>query len=232
MRKYFFVFVVLCSQKVVAQIPRYNAALLDTLAAISNDTTPSKHFAQLYYKAIQITNSYAHTQPQHVKQFIFGFEEKFGPLFFKAHHNFIANKSIPQTWQVYYSSNNYTPLQYQFLGMNAHVNGDMWKALVNAYTADTLQYYKKDLLRFQKAFNTFFDSIYSTTKQYKKVRTIHVLTLGLDKPLGRKMVYKWRKLQVNLAIWYTTKPNKFKRKLKRLQSKIKRWNKFAIRWLK
>ncbi len=214
-----------------AQQP-YNSKLLDTLQNISNTPSISKHFAKLYFKAIEITNTYATTQPEYIKQFIFGFEDQFGPLFFKAHYNNDSSFSIPKNWEAYYKNTTLNELQYQFIGMNAHINGDMWKALVSKYSYDTLSKYKKPLLDFQGTFNNFFDSIYSITKKYKKVRTLHFATFGLDKVIGRRMVYRWRKNQVTLALLSFKQPKKFKRKLNRLEKKINRINKYALKYLK
>jgi hypothetical protein len=232
MRNVCIVFFIFYANIIASQTPRYNAQLLDTLQHINNTETPSKHFAKMYYQAIEITNTYANTQPENVKRFIFGFESAFGPLFFKAHNAHVQKTVIPITWQQYYKHTNHSELYYQFVGMNAHINGDMWHALVDAYTVDTLLYYKKQLLDFQTAFNTFFDSIYSTTKKYKKLKRLHTLTLGLDKAYGRKMVYRWRKRQVLMAIWYYNNPKKWKRKHKKLLRKKAFWDRYANRWLK
>jgi hypothetical protein len=221
-----------CWQSTVrAQQDAYNTALLDTLQQIENSNTASKHFAGLYKKAIQITNVYAHGQPQAVKDFIFGFEAAFGPKFFAAHSMASMGKPVSNVWQAYYADSGLNPLQYQFIGMNAHINGDMYKALIEEYNFDTLKKYQYHLIKFQKAFNTFFDSIYTTTKVYKKVSSLHLLTLGLDKNYGRQMVLRWRKRQVKLALWYYAQPKKFERRRKKLDNSMQRFNRFAIKWL-
>jgi hypothetical protein len=212
--------------------PRYNAALLDTLQQIEQTRTTARHFATLYHKAIEITNGYAHSQPGSVKNFIFGFESSFGPLFFASYKNYCLRQPQSFSWQPYYRDSTLNPLQYMFIGMNAHINGDMWLALKNAYVYDTLYKYKNDLIRFQKVYNVFFDSIYSTTRQYKKVRRLHRLTLGLDKALGRRMVLRWRKRQVALALLYYRHPAQCNRRWQRVQRKMQRFNRFALHWLR
>jgi hypothetical protein len=83
--------------------PRYNAPLLDTLQEIARSNTPSKYFAPLYYKAIEITNRYAVTKPDSVKQFIFGFESLFAPAFFRSYRNYLTQQPQEFSWQHYYA---------------------------------------------------------------------------------------------------------------------------------
>jgi Family of unknown function (DUF5995) len=212
--------------------PRYNAALLDTLLQIRQTNTIAKHFANLYYKAIEITNGHAHVQTEPIKQFILGFESSFGPLFFKSYNNYINNVSQEFSWQRYYKDTSLNELQYLFIGMNAHINGDMWWALKNKYNYDTLYKYKKSLIGFQKKFNIFFDSIYATTFHLKKIRQLHHLTLGLDKAYGRKMVLRWRTRQVKLALLWYSNNHKCLRRVKRLQKQMQRFDRFAIKYFK
>jgi hypothetical protein len=211
---------------------KYNVALLDTLQQIADSKTTSKYFARLYYQAIEATNRYAAKQPENVRSFIFGFESSFAPAFFRSHGNLISGKPQIFNWQPYYADTTLNPMQYEFIGMNAHINGDMWLALNEKYGFDTLQKYRKPLIRFQKALNPFFDSIYVTTGQYKKLRRLHLLTLGLDKVIGRKMVLHWRKRQVRLALLFHSDPKKCERRWKRTQHNMRRWNKFAVNWIK
>lgn len=211
---------------------KYNAALLDTLQQIAGTNTLSKHFAQLYYRAIEATNRYSAKQTENIRRFIFGFESSFAPAFFRSYQDLVTSKPQIFNWQPYYADSTFNPLQYEFIGMNAHINGDMWQALKERYDFDTLEKYRKPLIKFQKALNTFFDSIYVTTGQYKKLKRLHLLTLGLDKVIGRKMLLHWRKRQVQLALLFYSDPKKCERKWKRTQYKMQRWNRFAVNWIK
>jgi len=212
--------------------PRYNARLLDSLAFIAHTQTPAKHFATLYYQAIEITNRYADKQPDSVKNFIFGFEALFAPVFSNSYKNYINKTPQVFYWQQYYADTNLNDLQYKFIGMAAHINGDMAVALAGRYGYDTLKKYRRPLIRFQKALNTFFDSIYITSRRYKKLNRLHFITLGLDKAIGKAMVLHWRKKQVRLALLYYTNPPKYAAKRRRLEKKMLRLRKFAIEWIK
>jgi hypothetical protein len=211
--------------------PKYNASLLDTLQQISQSNTPAKHFAQLYYRAIEKTNAYADTKPDSVKAFIFGFESLFAPTFFKSYRDFIVHQPQVFAWQRYYADTALNELQYQFMGMNAHINGDMWLALKDKYCYDTLKKYQQSLLQFQKTLNSFFDSIYIASRGYKKIKRLHMLTLGADKAIGRRMILYWRKRQEQMALLFYSDPGKCARKLKYIKRRMIRYDQFALRWI-
>lgn len=212
--------------------PRYNAALLDTLQTIASTQTPARHFAQLYYQAIEITNKYAADKPDSVRHFIFGFEAAFAPVFFTSYKNYISHTPQIPAWEQYYKDTAMNELQYKFIGMNAHINGDMCRALKDTYCYDTLQKYKLHLIRFQEVLNTFFDSVYVASSEYKKLNRLHFLTIGLDRAIGKKMLLHWRKKQVQMAMLYYTNPRRFERNSKRVKRRMQRWDRFAARWIK
>ncbi len=210
----------------------YNKELLDSLNHIKNSNTIAKHFASIYYEAIEIANKFMLPKKNNEIAFVVKFESKNVPYFFQSFQNF--KNQLPQTkvWQYYYSHPNLNEMQYKFIGMNAHINGDMWFALINAHPCDSIIKHKKKLLQFQKVFNIFFDSLYTTTLQYKKVKFLNFLTFGLGKYYGRKMVYQWRKNAVQMAVLWYRNPKKFKRFKKRMDNKMMRYNKFAIQYIK
>ena len=210
----------------------YNKELLDTLHEIAETKTISTHFAKLYYKAIQETNRYAESKPENVRQFIFGFESSFGHIFCEAHRNYMAHKLITISWQDYYRCDTLNEIQYKFMGLNAHINGDMHKGLIEKYTYDTLKKYKRELISFQKALDIFFDSMYTTTYQYKWLRKLHHLSFGIDKWLGKRMILHWRKRQIKLALLYFRNPTLYNRRLKKVQKVIHRWDRRVIRSFK
>jgi hypothetical protein len=212
--------------------PKYNAALLDTLDNIANAPTPAKHFAKLYYKAIEITNRHAARLTEGDRHFIFGFESLFAPAFFNSFRDFNASRQQAFSWQRYYADSNLNELQYQFMGMNAHINGDMWTALKGKYDYDTLKKYRHVLIRFQKVFNVFFDSIYVTTGKYKKIQELHWLTLGLDKYIGRHMILHWRKRQVRMALLFYSNPEKCRRRQRYDQKRMLHYDRFAKKWIR
>ena len=151
----------------------------------------------------------------------------FVPFFYKAHKNFVSKKPQKTPWQQYYTDTALNEMQYAFMGMNAHINGDMWEALKDKYSYDTLRKYKSSLIKFQKALNGIFDSAYVQSSKYKKLRRLHIYTFGLDKPLGKRMVLNWRKRQIKTAMLWYSNPAKCKRKLVRIQKRMIKLDRFA-----
>ena len=229
--KYFFLIIFYLFVSIANAQLRYNNEILDTLEQIAATNTNSSHFAKLYHNAIEKTNDYARNEPENVKQFIFGFERSFSQRFIKASKNYIQHQAQEFSWQFYYADTTLNELQYQFIGMNAHINGDMWQALKDKYCYDTLKKYKNPLLKFQSALDKVFDSMYSTAGAYKKIKRLHFYSMGLDKPVGRFMVLNWRKRQVKMAMLFYTDPKKCKRKWNHLQKHMLRWDKRAVKWM-
>ncbi len=231
MKLYFLILALFFSNRLPAQF-RYNAALLDTLQQIACTPGTAKYFARLYYKVVETTNCYLARLPQPERQFITGFETVFAQVFFRSYGDDTARRRQQFSWQQYYAGEDLNELQYQFMGMNAHINGDMWMALKNAHGYDTLKKYGATLLRFQKELNVYFDSMYNNCKGYAKVKRLHTCTLGMDRFIGRQMLLHWRKRQLRLANLFYTHPNRCQRKWERLKKKMLRYNRFAKRWLR
>ncbi|MGG9971979.1 DUF5995 family protein [Ferruginibacter sp. SUN002] len=210
----------------------FNAVVIDSLEKIGNTQTPSKHFAKLYRQSILYTNKQLLTKPDSVRRFIIGFENSFASFFFKAHQNYIDRKEQSPVWEKYYSNKNFSELQFQFIGINAHINGDMGEALKAVYTYDTLKKYKDELIGFQKALNKLFDSFYTTTAKYKKVKKLHFYTLGTDKQLGKNIVLRWRKQQIKMAMTYYRNTKKYKRLYRRNKKTIRKYDRLAVKWMK
>lgn len=208
----------------------YNKIYLDSLDHISNGNTISKHFARLYLNTILITNEFAETQPENVRHFIFSLDSIFIPLFFVAHEKFISHNTVPSNWAYYYKFDSLNPLQYQFMGMNAHINGDLHLALVEKFGYDSLKKYSKQLLSFQKVLNKIVDSIYTTTKDYPHLKLFHCITLGTDQIMARKMVWHWRRRQVALALLYYKKKHRYLKRKTHLQKLMLQWDERAIKY--
>ena len=226
MKRLLLLFCILTNLGVKAQP---DTVILDSLEQIGKSKNISSHFAQLYYTTTFWVNDYAGRQPDNVKQFIFKFESQFAKLFFEAHNNYINNKLQNFIWQRYYADTALNELQYKFMGLNAHINGDMWLVLKNNFSYDTVKKHKRSLLKFQKIINGIYDSIYATTSNHKKIKRLHFYTLGIDKYYGKRMMLSWRRRQIKLAMFWYKNPSRFNRKWLRIQNKMKRVDKFSLK---
>ncbi|MBS1511542.1 MAG: hypothetical protein JST86_11915 [Bacteroidetes bacterium] len=211
---------------------RFNDALLDTLEHIAAQETPAKYFAQLYHGIIEKTNDYAATLPDSVQRFVFRFESLFAPFFFQSYNKYIHHEQPDAPWVRYFDSVPKNPLQYMFIGMNAHINGDMCLALVNQFSYDTIKKYRVPLLHFQSVLNAYFDSVYTGGWHYHRVCELNLLSFGADRQLGKYMISHWRKRQERLALLYYSHPLRYQRKNKRLVKKMQSYDVFALKWIR
>jgi hypothetical protein len=207
---------------------QFNQSYLDSLLSIEKSQTISKHFAGLYRQTVLITNEFAKTKDQFASNFILKLDDAFIPIFFQAHEAFIKGQEIPVNWKTYYQSDSLNSLQYQFLGMNAHINGDLHLALIQQFGYDSIKAHKKDLMSFQTVLNQIVDSVYAQTKNYPELKIFHDLTLGTNRIMAREMVRHWRRRQINLALLYYHKPKKYQRRLQHVQSLKVKWDKAVL----
>jgi hypothetical protein len=207
---------------------QFNQSYLDSLLSIEKSQTISKHFSGLYRQTVLITNEFAKTKDQFASNFILKLDDAFIPIFFQAHEAFIKGQEIPANWKTYYQSDSLNSLQYQFLGMNAHINGDLHLALIQQFGYDSIKKHKKDLMSFQTVLNKIVDSVYEQTKAYPELKIFHDLTLGTNRIMAREMVRHWRRRQINLALLYYHKPKKYQRRLQHVQSLKVKWDKAVL----
>lgn len=205
--------------------------LLDSLRPVAGTTGPSRHFAALYYDLTVKIGPHTRRLPEGPRNFINRFAENFLQFFIEAHRCHLNGQAIPENWVRYYQHGEHE-LQGQFAGMNAHINGDMWQALRQTGPADSICKYRRDLILLQPVFKRFFDSLYGVALEEKRVRTLHRLTLGLGRWYGKSRMARWRKRQLNLAIWHETRPDRFRKTWKRVQRIMIRLDALAGRWLR
>ena len=207
---------------------QFNQTYLDSLLSIEKSRTISRHFAGLYRQTVLITNEFAKTKDPFASDFILKLDDAFIPIFLQAHEAFIKGQEIPANWKTYYQSDSLNSLQYQFLGMNAHINGDLHLALIQQFGYDSIKAHKKDLMSFQTVLNKIVDSVYEQTKAYPELKIFHDLTLGTNRIMAREMVRHWRRRQINLALLYYHKPKKYQRRLQHVQSLKVKWDKAVL----
>ena len=61
-----------------------------------------------------------------------------------------------------------------------------------------------------KVYDQFFDTLLANNSYLKFINTF---TVGFAKKVGERILYKWRRRNVNLAIMYYHNQEKFKRRL-------------------
>jgi hypothetical protein len=140
----------------------------------------------------------------------------------QAHEN---NTNIPYEWKAYYADNTSSNLRYVLFGINAHINGDIWQALVTEFSLQEIRLLKPLYYSYRKKLAGDYNVIYEMAiTSNTKIKWFHVLSFGLGKVYGRAMLHRWRKRQIKLAELFYTDKVLFQKKLDRLHRKTDRIN--------
>ena len=206
---------------VAAQLSEQETSLLQKLDSLKKGGSVAKHFAELYYSTTVRATNYFMNRSQREQDFIRRFETRFANFFFRSVEARLQNISIPREWKAYFTDAELSPLQYQLLGINAHINGDIWQALTAEFSLEEIRKNKDSYYSFQNGLIEQYREFYiASRKASSKIRTLHVATAGLDKLFGKMMLVKWRKRQLQLAVLYFNNRQKFDKKLGKLQKKM------------
>lgn len=193
--------------------------------SIAHSNTLSSPFCKVYYNSMKNIEYQIKNFDPGAKAFIQKFETGFADYFLRAFVN-EKNKDISASpeWKFFFSNPNAKPWQLVLLGVNAHTNVNIWQALVSNFSEEDIRRYKKQMLAMQssiaKVYDQFFDTLLANNSY---VRFINTFTFGVAKKFGERIVYKWRRRNVNLAIMYYHNPERFTRRLaivKRKKEKI------------
>jgi hypothetical protein len=125
-----------------------------------------------------------------------------------------------KTWNRYFNTPKVSLLQLKLLGINAHINGDLWKALRDSYSANEIKDISKTVFLFHQSLLIIYKRVYEDArKENRKLRILHAISFGLSKKYGEHLLTKWRKRQIKLAILYYFDKEKFERQLCRVKNK-------------
>lgn len=205
-------------------------ARLDTL---SRGKGAASHFAGIYSLVTVSIEDFIHSLPAHQGALMKRLELSFAGYYLRAVVAYNEGDSIPAEWMNYFSAQGLSHVQMTLVGVNAHINCDIWQALSGNFTAGEL----KTLRPVYKTYNSFLSPMYAGLYRqafvaHKKIREIHFLTLGLSRPYGKMMLKKWRSRQFRLAVYYFEKPEKFSRMKSRVYNKKQRTDRMITRKLK
>jgi Family of unknown function (DUF5995) len=202
--------------------------------SIANGTGISRHFGGIYNEVMENIAIQMQNRNSAEKLFVKKFESRFADYFLNAcMADKNGNLSPAFEWKCYFSSSYAQHWQMVLLGVNAHTNIDMWQALVDNFSEIELRLNKKQLLAFQlsiaKVYYPFFDTIMI---QNGYLRFINGFTKGLTKHLGERLIYKWRRRQVNIAILFYHDHEKFEKRLAIINKKKQRIDRLILRHAK
>lgn len=143
-------------------------------------------------------------------------ELNFSNYFSNACFGYVSDK----TWERYFSTSGLNPVQLKLLGINAHINGDLWKALRDSYSANEIRDMGKTVFLFHRSLLIVYELVYEEAKkENRSLRALHSISLGLSKKYGKHLLTKWRKRQIKLATLYYFDKKRFERKLVKVENK-------------
>lgn len=220
----------LLQMQVFSQVRSSETALLQKLDSIRNSSCISRHFADLYFSTTKKAVEFSSNKPAAVKIFIERLETSFAALFFRSIDSFAKRSRIPGEWKNYFDHDSLSAIQYKLLGINAHINGDIWQALVTAFTLEEIENGKKSYFDFQQRLKKQYLEFYRQSLETDpRIRLLHSITGGFDKLYGQFMLKHWRKRQMKLAILYYKDKEKFNQELEKLHRKMDRINQLVLR---
>ncbi|HEX7844396.1 MAG TPA: DUF5995 family protein, partial [Chitinophagaceae bacterium] len=199
--------------------------LLLTMDSIANSSSVSKYFAGIYLETTVEAVDYFSQKNTRAQELIERLEVRFAHYFFRSAIAYQNKLPVHEEWKAYYADSTATPLRYILYGINAHINGDIWQALVAEFSAGEIEelkpyyfLYRKELLKNYK--NYYADALASNPK----MRTIHAASFGFDKLYGKILLGRWRKRQMELAELYFTNRSLFEKKKEKLHRRMNRLN--------
>lgn len=212
-----------------SQVSDAEISLLRKLDSAKNSTSIARHFAPLYFDVTSRAAEFYLHDKESAKKFIQRFETNFAGYFFRSVEAFKSGIEIPEVWKAYFSDTSLSPLQYQLLGINAHINGDIWQALTTEFSLQEIQANKKSYFDFQKGLVKEYRDFYERSVRLNSTTTLlNKVTLGLDKLYGKTMLIRWRKRQMQMAILYFTDHARFENKLYKLHKKMDHINRLIL----
>jgi|CXWL01.1.fsa_nt_gi hypothetical protein len=225
-----FLLLYLLSSAAYPQVSNGEIGLLQKLDSIKNSSSVSRHFAGLYFNTTNKVVDFFLSKPEKERMFIQRLETSFADYFFRSAHAFAEGATVAEEWETYFKDTSLSPLQYQLLGINAHINGDIWRALVSAFSLEEIQNGKKSYFEFNRELINQYREFYNwSIAEDARIKLLHTVTAGIDKLYGKLMLIRWRKRQLRLATLYYKDRNRFNKQMGRLNKKMRHINELILR---
>lgn len=204
-------------------------ALLKRLDSVQHSSSIARHFGSIYFATTENAINFFKNSDEKEKDFIHRLETRFAEFFFRSAYAYEVHQTIPAEWASYFRNDSLKPLQYKLLGINAHINGDIWQALTSEFSLEEIKEGHNCYLKFQKAlakqYREFYNECYFDEG---RIRMLHGVSAGMDKFYGNLMLARWRKRQLKLAMLYYTDPDKFQRELDKVHLKMEHINQLVL----
>jgi Family of unknown function (DUF5995) len=181
--------------------------------SIAQTKSTASVFAALYNKTmLEIEEQLKRMDTSTIRQ-IRKLEINFAEYFLKACQEFNDSKGVGEIWSAYFTIANLSPVQLKLLGINAHINGDLWQALKDSFSETEIKGISKTVFLFHQSLLYIYKEVYrEAITENRKIKTLHILSLGLSQKYGKHLLSKWRKRQLKLASLYYFNKERFEKK--------------------
>jgi hypothetical protein len=171
-----------------------------------------RHFSVVFSSSLKNINNQVRGKDPRSATFIKKFISSFVHYFTESCEDHEKGSLSPASaWKNYFDHPDAHSWQLMVAGVNAHINMDMWRSLVDNFGEEEIRRNKKLFLSIQKSldepYRLFFDTLLSSNSY---MRFMNSFTKGMSFEFGRLVLQKWRKRQVRLAILYYHDQRKFK----------------------
>jgi hypothetical protein len=203
------------------------------LDSLSHSNGAESHFAAIYSIVTDSIEDFTHSLPPLQRELIKRLELSFAGYYLRAVDAYHDGGTIPAEWLNYFTSRGLSNVQMTLLGVNAHINCDIWQALSGNFTAEELKILRPVYKKYYRLLSPMYAGLYRQAfDAHRKIRQIHFLTFGFGRQYGKLMLKKWRNRQYRLAIYYFEEPEKFSRLKNRVYNKKQRIDRMITRKLK
>jgi hypothetical protein len=188
--------------------------------SIAQTKSTASIFAALYIKTmLEIEEQLKQMDTVTIRQ-IRKLEINFAEYFLKACREFYNSNTTGETWNAYFTITNLSTVQLKLLGINAHINGDLWQALKDSFSETEIKGISKTVFLFHQSLLYIYKEVYrEAVAENRKIKTLHILSLGLSQKYGKHLLSKWRKRQLKLASLYYFNQERFDTKKSRTEKK-------------
>jgi hypothetical protein len=207
---------------------QYNFVQLYQLDSLGKSNSIAKYFGKQYFTFLQLIEKQLEPADSLTKEQVRHFEKNFAQFFIDACEAYCQHQSIliPE-WRAYFSDSSLQPIQYKLLAANAHLNGGLFRALVQSYTQEEMNELKNEFDIFKKSLNTTYKLLYrEAAAENRTIKKFDRITFGILRWAGNYYLYRWRRRQMKLARFFWTESSRYPALLKKIEKKKKK-----IDWL-
>lgn len=209
-------------------------ALLVRLDSLQHTNSPGRYFAALYLSVSrEAATLFLPLANKRERELMEKLSLHFAGYFFQAAEACRKDEGLPAPWQASFGNDGSSPARQLLYGINAHINGDIWKALTTCFTPAELAELKPVYKRYYQVLKRQYDLFYDLTLvQSGQFRRLHTFSLGFSRHYGKYLVKVWRKRQFRLAEMYFSNERRFERKRKKVERKAARTDKLISRYIR